>query len=67
VATELTYSAAFAEGVAEEMASNPDIFVIGTIVSYAAGVVKAMQAADVLAEKGTSVSGGGTSPNGRST
>jgi pyruvate/2-oxoglutarate/acetoin dehydrogenase E1 component len=28
--TELTYSAAFAEGVAEEMASNPDIFVIGT-------------------------------------
>jgi pyruvate/2-oxoglutarate/acetoin dehydrogenase E1 component len=27
---ELTYSAAFAEGVAEEMATNPDIFVIGT-------------------------------------
>jgi pyruvate dehydrogenase E1 component beta subunit len=27
---ELTYSAAFAEGVAEEMSSNPDIFVIGT-------------------------------------
>jgi acetoin:2,6-dichlorophenolindophenol oxidoreductase subunit beta len=27
---ELTYSAAFAEGVAEEMARNPDIFVLGT-------------------------------------
>lgn len=27
---ELTYSAAFAEGVAEEMATNPDIFVLGT-------------------------------------
>lgn len=27
---ELTYSAAFAEGVAEEMTVNPDIFVIGT-------------------------------------
>jgi pyruvate dehydrogenase E1 component beta subunit len=27
---ELTYSAAFAEGVAEEMATNPDIFVVGT-------------------------------------
>jgi acetoin:2,6-dichlorophenolindophenol oxidoreductase subunit beta len=29
-ARELTYSAAFSEGVAEEMARNPDIFVLGT-------------------------------------
>src|SRR5271165_2375074 len=27
---ELSYSAAFVEGVAEEMATNPDIFVVGT-------------------------------------
>jgi pyruvate/2-oxoglutarate/acetoin dehydrogenase E1 component len=30
VGNELTYSGAFAEGVAEEMSSNPDIFVLGT-------------------------------------
>jgi pyruvate/2-oxoglutarate/acetoin dehydrogenase E1 component len=30
VSNELTYSGAFAEGVAEEMSRNPDIFVLGT-------------------------------------
>ena len=34
---ELTYSAAFAEGVAEEMATNPDIFVIGTDLVHRGG------------------------------
>jgi acetoin:2,6-dichlorophenolindophenol oxidoreductase subunit beta len=34
---ELTYSAAFAEGVAEEMATNPDIFVLGTDLIHRGG------------------------------
>lgn len=34
---ELTYSAAFAEGLAEEMATNPDIFVIGTDLVHRGG------------------------------
>jgi pyruvate dehydrogenase E1 component beta subunit len=36
-ARELTYSAAFAEGVSEEMRSNPDIFVIGTDLVHRGG------------------------------
>jgi pyruvate/2-oxoglutarate/acetoin dehydrogenase E1 component len=34
---EATYSAGFAEGVAEEMATNPDIFVIGTDLVHRGG------------------------------
>jgi pyruvate/2-oxoglutarate/acetoin dehydrogenase E1 component len=34
---ELTYSAGFATGVAEEMATNPDIFVIGTDLVHRGG------------------------------
>jgi pyruvate/2-oxoglutarate/acetoin dehydrogenase E1 component len=34
---ELTYSAGFAQGVAEEMATNPDIFVIGTDLIHRGG------------------------------
>jgi pyruvate/2-oxoglutarate/acetoin dehydrogenase E1 component len=34
---ELTYSAAFAEGVAEEMTTNPDIFVLGTDLVHRGG------------------------------
>ena len=34
---ELTYSAAFAEGVAEEMGRNPDIFVLGTDLIHRGG------------------------------
>ena len=34
---ELTYSAGFASGVAEEMARNPDIFVIGTDLVHRGG------------------------------
>src|ERR1700733_2463301 len=34
---ELTYSAGFAQGVAEEMATNPDIFVIGTDLVHRGG------------------------------
>jgi acetoin:2,6-dichlorophenolindophenol oxidoreductase subunit beta len=37
VAEELTYSAGFASGVAEEMATNPDIFVIGTDLAHRGG------------------------------
>lgn len=35
--TGLTYSAAFAEGVAEEMMTNPDIFVLGTDLIHRGG------------------------------
>jgi pyruvate/2-oxoglutarate/acetoin dehydrogenase E1 component len=37
VPEELTYSAGFASGVAEEMARNPDIFVIGTDLVHRGG------------------------------
>jgi acetoin:2,6-dichlorophenolindophenol oxidoreductase subunit beta len=37
VADEMTYSAAFAQGVAEEMQTNPDIFVIGTDLVHRGG------------------------------
>ena len=37
VAEEMTYSAAFAQGVAEEMQTNPDIFVIGTDLVHRGG------------------------------
>lgn len=35
--TEMTYSAGFAAGVAEEMATNPDIFVLGTDLVHRGG------------------------------
>ena len=37
VPDEMTYSAGFASGVAEEMATNPDIFVIGTDLVHRGG------------------------------
>jgi acetoin:2,6-dichlorophenolindophenol oxidoreductase subunit beta len=37
VPTEMTYSAGFASAVAEEMATNPDIFVIGTDLVHRGG------------------------------
>ncbi len=37
MADELTYSAGFASGVAEEMATNPDIFVVGTDLVHRGG------------------------------
>lgn len=37
MATEMTYSAGFATGVAEEMRTNPDIFVLGTDLVHRGG------------------------------
>jgi pyruvate/2-oxoglutarate/acetoin dehydrogenase E1 component len=37
MSNELTYSAAFAEGIAEEMSRNPDIFVLGTDLVHRGG------------------------------
>ena len=38
VPTEMTYSAGFASAVAEEMSTNPDIFVIGTDLVHRGGL-----------------------------